>query len=204
MQNFADEGLTTAQISERLNLTLGQVKYQLLKTGVRLGRNKLPLNAPKHVERECKRHGLTRFYLAQYTPSQRGYVCLTCSTERNLVRRRSNKVTLVLEAGGACSRCGYANCIDALQFHHLDREKKVFGIMSKASRSVENLRIEAAKCELLCANCHYEVEAGLRNPQACNTCGEQGTISYGTEHESGCSTVWYCDKHDVWKRNLAL
>lgn len=31
------------------------------------------------------------------------------------------------------------------------------------TRSIERAREEAAKCVLLCANCHAEVEAGVRS-----------------------------------------
>jgi hypothetical protein len=52
--------------------------------------------------------------------------------------------------------------LEALQFHHRDPSKKSFAIAAGGlTRSIEVLRIEAAKCDLLCANCHAEVEAGI-------------------------------------------
>ncbi len=49
----------------------------------------------------------------------------------------------------------------ALQFHHLEPSAKSFGLsMRGLTRSIEKLREEAAKCVLLCANCHAEVEVG--------------------------------------------
>ena len=69
---------------------------------------------------------------------------------------------LVDEAGGACSRCGYDRYLGALQFDHLDPSKKAFSLSMKGvARSLAKAREEAAKCVVLCANCHAEVEAGI-------------------------------------------
>jgi hypothetical protein len=47
----------------------------------------------------------------------------------------------------------------ALEFHHLDPSQKEFAISVRGvTRSLEELRREAAKCVVLCANCHAEVE----------------------------------------------
>ena len=49
-----------------------------------------------------------------------------------------------------------------MQFHHRDGERKEFGLAERGlTRSLEIVRKEAAKCILLCANCHSEVEAGI-------------------------------------------
>ena len=63
--------------------------------------------------------------------------------------------------GGKCSSCGYDRCIQALEFHHLDADKKDFNISGKI-RSWVALEEELKKCVMLCANCHREVHAGLR------------------------------------------
>jgi hypothetical protein len=64
--------------------------------------------------------------------------------------------------GGCCSVCGYDRCIEALEFHHLDPEKKDFGISNKGyTRSWEKIKKELDQCEILCANCHREVHAKI-------------------------------------------
>lgn len=69
---------------------------------------------------------------------------------------------LVAEAGGACVICGYERCPAALQFHHLQPSDKSFVISRRGvTRSLDEARAEAAKCVLLCANCHAEVEVGM-------------------------------------------
>jgi len=68
---------------------------------------------------------------------------------------------LVEEAGGECQVCGYSRCAAALQFHHLNPKEKLFSLShDSVARSIERSRAEAAKCVLLCANCHAEVEVG--------------------------------------------
>lgn len=102
----------------------------------------------------CKHHGETDFVL-----EGRGYYrCKKCRSEAVQRRRDKVKRILVAEHGGACIRCGYSKCIQALQFHH--RGGKTFGIADKGhTRSLERTREEAAKCDLLCANCHAEEHA---------------------------------------------
>jgi hypothetical protein len=107
---------------------------------------------------ECGRHGLTEFWL-----EARGiYRCLQCRSEAVARRRRRLKEILVAEAGGVCSVCGYGRHIGALQFHHRPGEVKEFGLADRGfTRSLQAVRAEAKKCVLLCANCHFEVEAGI-------------------------------------------
>jgi hypothetical protein len=68
-------------------------------------------------------------------------------------RRRTVKQRLVDEAGGKCVRCGYAASLGALEFHHRDGVQKDFAI-SAFHGAWTRLAAEAAKCDLLCANCH--------------------------------------------------
>ena len=70
------------------------------------------------------------------------------------------KRILVEEAGGRCVVCGYDRCIINLVFHHIDPGQKSFGLAS-CTRALAALRDEVAKCILVCANCHGEIEAGL-------------------------------------------
>lgn len=108
----------------------------------------------------CARHGHTRFRL-----EGRGrYRCMRCRQEGVAEWRRRVKRLLVAEAGGSCRLCGYARCVAALQFHHLDPSEKRFALSRRGvTRSLEEARDEARKCVLLCATCHAEVEAGYRS-----------------------------------------
>ena len=113
---------------------------------------------PKYADRICRTHGLTEFVL-----EGRGYYrCKECRKRRVIEWRRRTKQRLIDEAGGACRLCGYDRYGGALHFHHVNPSTKEFGISRWGfSRSIEKARKEAAKCILLCSNCHAEVEAGV-------------------------------------------
>ncbi len=76
------------------------------------------------------------------------------STYRSQKRRRlKRKTQLVVAAGGRCVDCGYTGAIAAFEFHHRDPTTKEFSL-SNFNGVVSRLLVEAAKCDLLCANCH--------------------------------------------------
>jgi len=62
------------------------------------------------------------------------------------------------EFGTCCTRCGYDRNYAALTWHHRDRVSKRFemDMRSLSNRSEDEIRGEARKCVLLCANCHAE------------------------------------------------
>ena len=108
--------------------------------------------------RLCRWHGEAEFVM----DARGSWRCRLCRQEAVSKRRRKVKRILVDEAGGACRLCGYDRCIGALQFHHRNPEEKLFNVAQKGSTiAIDIVRREAAKCALLCANCHAEVEAGL-------------------------------------------
>jgi hypothetical protein len=87
--------------------------------------------------------------------------CKKCLTKCRVDELRKPKKLAVAYKGGKCSMCGYSRCIDALEFHHLDPERKDFSF-SEYGRRINNgclrkdVLDELDKCILLCANCHRE------------------------------------------------
>ncbi len=166
LQALLDEGLTIRGVSERLGVSQSTVNYWLRRYSLRGNgsheRRGLALAALASGEKRflarCKRHGETTFLVFANGRSR----CSRCASEA-VQRRRSNvKETLVMEAGGMCAVCGYNRYLGALQFHHLDRDEKEFGLATGGlTRSLDKARAEAEKCTLLCANCHAEVEGGV-------------------------------------------
>lgn len=107
-----------------------------------------------------KNKPLDDFYMRKDrgTPSRE---CKMCFRNRMGDRHQKHKDVLVNEFGGKCSRCGYDTCARILNFHHINLETKEFGIAEKLSSNLKKLRKEAAKCILLCPNCHCEKHQGL-------------------------------------------
>lgn len=162
LRELVGRGLSTREIAAELGCSQGTVKYWLRRFDLvteqaqtRRGAKEL---RGKYVERRCRAHGHVRFVL-----EGRGYYrCTRCRSEQVAVRRRRVKEVLVREAGGACVCCGYDRYIGALEFHHRDPSEKSFGLARGGlTLGIDRMRAEAAKCVLLCANCHAEVEGGL-------------------------------------------
>jgi transposase len=157
---LVEEGLSVRQIAASQQLSATTVRHWLRKFGLRTQRAARRRNAEpgaRELVRECARHGWT-----VWIRSAAGRLrCKRCRLEAVSARRRRVKEILVREAGGSCRLCGYDRYAGALQFHHVDPASKSFGIASGGNTpALDKVRAEAAKCVLLCANCHAEVEAG--------------------------------------------
>lgn len=156
---------TIRDLAEHFGVCATTVRSRLSRHGLRtaraIGVRESRLRAgddERYRSLTCRRHGLTTFQLE----SSGRYRCLECRAEAVVRRRRKVKRILVAEAGGRCVRCGYDRCIRALHFHHRDPATKAFGLSGRGyTRGIAALRVEAEKCDLLCSNCHAEVEAGF-------------------------------------------
>lgn len=75
------------------------------------------------------------------------------------LRGLKRKLELVKSRGGKCELCGYDRNIAVLEFHHINPDEKEFQLDMRhlSNTSLERLKEEADKCQLLCANCHREV-----------------------------------------------
>jgi len=158
---LVERGLTIEAIGRELGLGSAAVRHWLKRHGLRTARARQPQPGGRAVEvmRLCRRHGYTLFVPSGAHGRLR---CKQCRSAHVSARRRRLKAQLVAEAGGACVLCGYARYPGALQFHHLDPERKAFGLATQGvARSLERARAEVQKCVLVCANCHAEVEAGV-------------------------------------------
>ncbi len=89
--------------------------------------------------------------------------CKSCLNILTMEKQRAVKKKLVDLLGGCCCVCGYNKCQAALEFHHLDRSEKSYGISLaiKQNKKFESIVDEAKKCVLLCSNHHRECESGI-------------------------------------------
>ena len=165
LEELVAGGASVARISRELGMSRYAVKRALERRGLRTERatrldasRQARADGIPRLTRTCPNHGVGPF-----ARDARGtYRCTRCSADAVSRRRRKVKAILVEEAGGRCGLCGYDRCIGALAFHHLDPGTKTFGLAEGGlARSLAHARQEAAKCILLCANCHAEVEAGI-------------------------------------------
>lgn len=174
LRALVDADMTIGEIAAVVGRSDGTIRYWLKRHGIRTQGGRGPRPAvPRHLVDQARAEG--RRTLAAVCPHHGEAIfviepggrvrCRKCRMERVAARRREVKRILAEEAGGRCIRCGYDRCVGALQFHHRDRKTKAFGLSQKgATIGIDRLRKEAAKCDLLCANCHAEIEAGFTGP----------------------------------------
>jgi transposase len=159
LERLLAAGLSLREIAHRLDRSLATVRHWLRRYELKAPphRHQGPKDGSREATLGCRHHGTTAFVLE----GRGSYRCKQCRVERVAGRRREVKRILIAEAGGRCVICGYDRHQEALQFHHLDPREKRFHLgQGGLCRSLAKCRAEAAKCALLCANCHAEVEAG--------------------------------------------
>lgn len=164
LSELIHQGLTIGQIAKRLDVGVNTVNYWIAKHELPKPREVRWRNRAERLKsgdtceiRRCHRHGDVEFFMNNAGT----WRCRKCGQEAVMRRRRKIKKILVDEAGGGCCICGYNAYMGALQFHHIDPKRKRFNLAGKGHTvALRIAREEAAKCVLLCANCHAEVEAG--------------------------------------------
>jgi hypothetical protein len=104
---------------------------------------------------------LVEFHLYARGNGKTRWKCKRCAGEAVTRRHRALKRLLVDEAGGRCAVCGYDRAIRNLHFHHVDRATKSFPMTMARGKAEAAYRAEMAKCVLVCANCHGEIEEGV-------------------------------------------
>ncbi len=165
LEAAVENGLTLEGMATLVDRDISTVRYWLRRYGLkatggsrRRETREAKRRGDRHIDRRCPRHGRTKFVLE----NRGSYRCMKCRSADVAAWRRRAKQRLVEEAGGRCKVCGYDRYLGALQFHHLDPSSKLFSLSRRGcTRAFTELQAEAAKCVLLCANCHAEVESGV-------------------------------------------
>ena len=112
---------------------------------------------------KCKKmNPIDEFYLKADGKRNHSY-CKVCQNNNVLDRQRLFKKKAIEYKGGKCCLCEYNICEGALEFHHLDPSIKEFGLAAGKLRTFEKSKKELDKCVLVCANCHREIHAGVKN-----------------------------------------
>jgi hypothetical protein len=87
-------------------------------------------------------------------------ICKSCNSARAMKREKDGKKQAVEYMGGCCSTCGYDRCIRALEFHHLEPDKKTKDFEKRFKVwSFERQKKELENCIIVCSNCHREIHS---------------------------------------------
>lgn len=125
--------------------------------------------------------------------------------ERRLTRIYQQKVDTYwyiqdLKAGLRCAYCGF-NHPAALQFHHRNKEDKLFNIGEAVYRKInlEKVKQEIAKCIVICANCHFihhwkDSRAGRRASETTTLAGQlfqaERLLQFTPEEEAAYQNIF--------------
>jgi len=106
------------------------------------------------------------FCKKQLLPRRRKYCSKKCKVStyirdkyRKLIGIERKKLLIQLK-GGKCEICNYSKNLAGLSFHHVVPRLKKFPLDARScsNRSYKILLKELTKCQLLCLNCHAEIE----------------------------------------------
>lgn len=171
-----NNGFSYNSISKKLSCSKGTINYHLSSfvkkryDNKKLLIEKIKNNLPENRKKLLQLYGdvLTKreiqyFYSTFYKIENKGTKSNCIPKEYYKNRRLNLKKELVEYKGGKCEICDYDRCIKALEFHHLDPNKKDFAISNCGLKDIVKLKKEVDKCALLCSNCHREVHDGLHN-----------------------------------------
>jgi len=94
-------------------------------------------------------------------------LCGNCHQEKHnvldskTIKWKNNKKLFLDYKGCDCEKCGYDKYQGSLVFHHINKDDKLFEISKPKIRFIDELdkyiKDELDKCQLLCHNCHNEM-----------------------------------------------
>lgn len=119
---------------------------------------KLELNAGEQNELSEKKCILCNKIMFR-KKERKGKLCWTCTNRKS----RSDKIEKIKQiVGDSCWFCGYSKCWQAMDFHHVNPEDKLFPLSTREMQfSWERIKEELKKCALVCSCCHREIHCGL-------------------------------------------
>lgn len=111
--------------------------------------------APRTINSYC--HPCWSAHMGEYRRSNHAYRERSNAQQRERLRRFRAEARVIIHAAKAepCAECGGTFHFAAMQFDHVRGEKRfVIGRFVQSEKSLDLLREEIAKCEVVCANCH--------------------------------------------------
>lgn len=168
LQELILKNLSTYEIAKEMGCSQTNIRYWLRKFGLNTN-NLSQLKELKNVLNGlnclcCGKElcGQKKLYCSDDCKSKYTYKTQYNTNARQKLKSSTRKIKLITMAGGSCVSCGYNKNYSALQFHHRDPENKTFNLDSRmlSNTNWDSILKEFKKCDLLCANCHFE----LHNP----------------------------------------
>lgn len=168
LNGYVEQGMSANQIAKISGKGATTIRYWLSKhelstthKSFKEGGSVVEYGETKHCPKCCENKLIEKFYNRRGKEGGSVY-CISCSNDESRERARRFKIKCVEYKGGSCEKCGYDKYIGALQFHHLDPNKKDFGLANvKSHKFDEKIKKELDKCILVCANCHFEIHGSL-------------------------------------------
>lgn len=148
LEQMIADGLSTWAIAKKLDRSQFCVCWYLKKY-------RLKTKHKRKVRQDCCSYCGEEDKKAFY--SDRFCMCKVCQKKYTQDRNQRLKQEFVDYKGGKCELCGYNKCLASLHFHHVDPKTKDPKWRSLLKKTLEQVKEELDKCQLLCANCHGEV-----------------------------------------------
>lgn len=167
-------GKTYNEISDILGISKSTIHYHCKKLGINGYNISNDTDKINEIKKLCETHtikevsNITNVSISTVKRYKNKNTKLTDSEIRNnkiksvIDWRKRAKDKLIEYKGGECVICGYNKCSRSMDFHHLDPNKKDFGI-SGSTKSISKLKKEVDKCILVCKNCHGEIHDDIEN-----------------------------------------
>lgn len=129
----------------------------------------------------CHRESVRRHY-------NKNVPYYVAKAKRRRPKEKAQRDAIVARMKLSCAHCGIDNPI-VLEFHHLDPSKKEKAI---AVIAISKIKVEAAKCIILCANCHRIEHWNIRNAPVAQPDSAPGYEPGGSREGVGSSSLPRC------------
>ena len=94
--------------------------------------------------------------ITTYCQSKEKHYARQRKVHKNLRQKKRAFIHRVKTMFG-CKVCGYKKCANALHFNHIKPKDKEYNIAAMVgSCSINKIKKEIRKCEIMCSNCHAE------------------------------------------------
>lgn len=108
-------------------------------------------------KKDNKRHTNCKLCMRKYNKSHYQNNKDAYYDSHNKLKNRNKQFIIDYKTNKSCEKCG-ENHPACLQFHHLERDEKEYEISKMYnSYSLKKIKLELAKCIILCANCHFKL-----------------------------------------------